>query len=199
VQPARASVIFACVDVQQEPSIAVEPREVFGTDFAHGETREGVCDTELAVRNPCGEVPGRAPRVRGAQRVQASVCVSRHGRLDVASSLDDAGQKRRGQERHVARKHQHLLGWRLHERGVHTAQRAGIGYTVRDNADIIGPRSSIACDDQNIRRQAAQQRQLRLENRAAADEERALVGAAKPPRPAAGEDGCCPGNMLIRP
>jgi hypothetical protein len=45
-----------------------------------------------------------------------------------------------------------------------------------------------------VRRQAAQQGQLRIENRSGTDQECALVGAAEPPRPAAGENGCCPGN-----
>jgi len=49
-----------------------------------------------------------------------------------------------------------------------------------------------------MRGQPAQQRQLPIENRRRADDERALVDAAEPPRLTTGQDGCCPGDGFIK-
>ena len=109
------------------------------------------------------------------------------------------GQERRAQKRHVAAYHQHLLGRRIHQCRVETAQRSGAGDAIGDHAGIPGPNpQSIARDDHDVWGKVAQQRQLPLKDRTRADDERTFVDSAEPPGLSARKDGCCPGNAPIK-
>ena len=65
-------------------------------------------------------------------------------------------------------------------------------------ANVVYAFATLVEGVHDLPRQAAQQRQLRLEYRMGADEECAFVGAAESSSPAAGKNGRCPGNILIR-
>jgi len=52
-------------------------------------------------------------------------------------------------------------------------------------------------DDQDVRSNGAQHSELPLENRAAADPERALVSSAGSPRLPSGKDRCSPHQSLV--
>ena len=88
---------------------------------------------------------------------------------------------------------------RRHQRRIQTAQGSGAWDPVRYDPYPVGlHRRPVAADDQDVRGEAVQERQLSLEYRMRADHERALVDATEPPGLAACEDGCCPGYVPIR-
>jgi len=129
-----------------------------------------------------------------------SALVARNRHLGLAALLHQVGQKRRRQKRHVAPYHQNLLRERLHQRRVQTAQRTRPGDAVNDRPDVprrgtldLRPRP-LAHDDQDVWGEAANERQLPIQNGGRADDERAFIDTAEPPRFASGKNGCCPGN-----
>ena len=125
--------------------------------------------------------------------------VAGHGSVGVPSSFHQIRQKRRVQKRHVAAYHQHLFRRRLHQRRVKTAQRSSPGNPIGDHPYAFGPNlHTFARDDQDVRGEAAQQRQLPLEDRTRVDDERTLVDSAEPPGLSARKDGCCPGDAPIK-
>ena len=125
--------------------------------------------------------------------------VARHRCIDSTTPLGEMRQKRRRQKRHVAAYHQYLLRGRFHQRRVETAERPRPWNEIRHDRYVhTWYARPIPGDDQDVRRQAAHQRQLPLEDRAGADDDRALVDPAKPPTQAAGKDGCCPGHVPIK-
>ena len=128
-----------------------------------------------------------------------SMIVARHGYVDVTAAFGKMAQKRRRQKRHVTSDYQHLLRWRFDERRVKTPERTGSANAIDHNGNVYGWHARpVACDDQEMGSEPVQQRQLPIEDGARANDERALVDAAEPPSLAAGKNGCCPGNHLIK-
>ena len=145
------------------------------------------------------EVRGCVPGIYRAQRVQLSLVVTRNCCIGMLSPFDERAEERCGEERHIAREHEHVVRVRLQQCGVQPPKRTRARDPISNHRDAFGPRPpSVARNNQNLRRQAAQQGQLRIENRSGTDEECALVGAAESPRPAAGKNGCCPGNDPLK-
>ena len=89
-------------------------------------------------------------------------------------------QHRRRHIRHVARDDNRPVAFRFEQGGVQAAQRTA-------SRDAIGPAVRPA-DDENIARQRRELRDLAIANRAAVDQERALVAPAEAPCLSAGQD-----------
>ena len=111
--------------------------------------------------------------------------------IGVGAAHRELSEKWRRQTRHVAGYHQHLFRWRLHQRRVEATERPSPHDAIHDHthACLRAPRP-VARNDQDVRGEAAQQRQLPVENSALADGQRALVDSAESPRLASGKNGC---------
>jgi hypothetical protein len=101
------------------------------------------------------------------------------------------GQKRSRQKRHVAGYHQHLFRRRFDERRIQTTQRSGPCDAIRHNRHPGGLFvRRVAADNQDMRGNRAEHRELPAEDRRGADGQSALVASAETPRPGASHY-CC--------
>ena len=102
---------------------------------------------------------------------------ARHHGVGLACEVEQILRQRRFDERHVARDHEHRVAARVGQRGVQTAERPA----ARD--EVLG-------DDENIVRQQRELGNLTITNRAAVDDQRALVAAAEARGLSAVQNGC---------
>lgn len=120
-----------------------------------------------------------------------TVGVARHGRFSVSTQCRESGEKWCRQKRHIAGNHQHLFRGRFDERRIETTQRTRPRHAIRDDRDPGGLSvRRVSADNQDMRGNRAEHRELPFEDRRRADRQRALVAAAETPRLAAGKYGC---------
>ena len=133
---------------------------------------------------------GDAALIRRAERMRA-IGVARDGRFGVRPQCRESGEKWCRQKRHIARYHQHLFRGRFDQRRIQTTERTRPRYAICDDrdSDHLSVRR-VSADNQDMRGNRAEHRELPFEDRRRADHQRALVAAAEPPRLAAGKY-CC--------
>ncbi len=102
----------------------------------------------------------------------------RHDQIGVARQADQVGHERRRYIRHVARNHERAAAGGCTQRRMNATERPGAGHQIGNRP---GRRMGSVADNQNLAdfRNACQHRDLTLENRPAADDQRALVAAAE--------------------
>ena len=128
------------------------------------------------------------------------VNVTRHRHVSEATPFGEVSQKRRREKRHVTPDYQHLLRRRFDERRVKASERTRSADAIDDHGNIYDLHARpVVCDDQEMWSEPVQQRQLPIEDGACTNDERALVDAAQPPRPAASQDCRSPHVSARRP
>ena len=168
----------------------IERQQLIRTEITDLEISKSVDDAKCASLDACFQPVRYRARIGRAQRVQA-VGVARHDCFGVRAELRETGEKGRRQKRHIARYHHHLIRWRLDERRIETAQRARSRDAIRDYRDPGSlPMRWIATDNQDMRGNRAEHRELPAENRRGTDGQRAFIASAETPSAAAGQD-CC--------
>lgn len=181
-------VVVGSVHVQQQPPGRIESRQLIGTDFTHVKTLERVGDTQQPGLDACLQVRREAPLPRCAERVVAAG-IARHGHVGGRAGGGQVREESRVEKRHVAGHHHNLFRWRFNQGRIKSSERPRPVNAIPDHRHArVAISSLVVGDDQDVRSEPADGRELAIENGAISNRQRALVDAAEPPRPAAGEN-----------
>ena len=189
----RPCIVLGRVDVEQQSAVAIEGRQLIRAELPHREIHQRVADTQIAGLDPGMQVPGDPAGIRGAQRMTAA---SSRGTAASASRPAPRGTSETAPSETACRSRSPApVPSAPRQRRVKAAERPRAGDAIGHDRNVHGRTRDLSLvDDQEMWSEPAQQRQLPIEDRAGADDQRALVDAAEPPRLAAGENGCCPGR-----
>ena len=160
-----------------------------GPDLPDVETLECIVDAERP-RIDAGPERRRYPPVKDPTQRMASLLVHGDHHVGVGGILAHPGQKRRGEEGHVAGHDEHAAGGRGLERGIDAAERAGILDQIPHATDSWQIRMpAVAIDEHQVWCQRPEHVELTIEDRSATHHEFPFVGATHAAAGAATEDG----------